>query len=411
MTQQPEGTGAEPGSPPLGPPPGPGRWERARDWWSGPPPRTRRERARARAIRRGVVAGTVLLLVGSVVRLPLLVLSPGPTYNTIGTVDGTPMIVIKGTTTYPTEGALDMTTVAERGGSSDGVHLGEAVVGWFSPSDTLMPREALYGPDTTGDQVQRRNDQLFALSQSDSIAAAMGELDIPTTQAVVVTMVSGGSPADGIVRAGDIIVAVNGTKVSAPADVGRAVRSTGIGQTVVLEVLRAEGESGRRTEQRLEVVTEANPALAAHDPAAQVPYIGNVVGLQYEAPFDIEFTLDNVGGPSAGMMFSLAMVDMLTSGALTGGGHVAGTGTIDPGGAVGPIGGIRQKLLGARSAGATLFLAPKDNCDEVVGHEPEGMTVVPIATLGEARSTVERWAADSGAAFPTCAATLGSTGG
>jgi PDZ domain-containing protein len=372
-------------------------------WFGVMPPRTPRQRARARAIRRGVVAGLVLVVVGSVVRLPLIILSPGPTYNTIGEVGGTPMIEISGTTTYPTEGNLDMTTVSERGGSSNGVHLGEALVGWAVPAGAVVPRDSLYGPEESGEEISRRNDQLFALSQSDAIAAAMGELGIPTEESVVVTMVGGGTPADGIVEAGDVIVAVDGEPVEQPADVGAAVRAGDVGDTVVLDVLRTEEPGAEPVEERLEVVTVANPDLAVEDPGAPpVPYLGILVGTQYQAPFEIEFTLENVGGPSAGMMFSLAMVDMLTEGAMTRGGHVAGTGTIEPDGTVGPIGGIRQKLLGARDAGATLFLAPRDNCDEVAGNEPDGMAVVPVGTLSEARDVVEAWSADPDADFGTC---------
>jgi PDZ domain-containing protein len=372
-------------------------------WFGGQPPRTPRERARARAIRRGVLFGLGVVVIGSVVKLPLLIESPGPTYNTIGEVDGQPMIVITGTRTFPTDGNLDMTTVSVRGGNTGGVYLGEALLSWALPTGAVVPRESVYGPDIDPDEIEQRNDQLFALSQSDSIAAAMGELGIPTEQSVVVTVVGGGTPADGIVEAGDVIVAVDGTEVAEPADVGDVVRGHQVGDTVVLDVLRT-GEPGTQpTRERLEVVTAANPDLAAENPdAPPVPYIGIVVSTQFEAPFEIDFTLDNVGGPSAGMMFSLAIVDMLTEGPITSGGHVAGTGTITPEGVVGPIGGIRQKLVGARDAGAGLFLAPRGNCDEVTGNEPDGMAVVPVGTLAEARDIVERWADDPASPFPTC---------
>lgn len=399
----------------------PGFTDRLWVWFGGHVPRTPRQRARARALRRGLVAGGILVLVGSVIKLPLLILSPGPTYNTIGEVDGQPMIVITGTTTYPTEGALDMTTVSERGGTSGGVHLGEALVAWVAPTGTVVPRESIYGPDVDGEKISQRNDQLFATSQSDAVAAAMKELGIPTEETVVVTQVSGGSPADGIVQAGDTIVAVNGQPVSASAEVGEEVRSGEVGDTVTLDVLRAgeegaegsEGEEGEQPQElTLEVVTEANPVAAAEDPAADpVPYLGILVGTVHEAPFPITFSLDNVGGPSAGMMFSLAIIDMLTPGPLTGGGHVAGTGTIDPEGVVGPIGGITQKLKGAKRAGATLFLAPKDNCDDVAGSEPAGLTVVPVGTLGEARDVVEAWVGDPEAEFPSCTSVAAAPAG
>ena len=389
--------------------PRPGWWDRVTVWFGGPPPRTPRERARSRAIRRGVVAGFVLIVVGSIIQLPLLILSPGPTYNTIGEVDGEPLITISGTTTYPTEGMLDMLTVSERGGRTGGVYLGEALVGWAAPGDSVIPRESIYGPDVTGEEISERNDQLFALSQSDSIAAAMNELNIPTEQAIVVTVVAGGSPADGVVEAGDQILSVNGTPVTTPADVGAEVRKGEVGDTVTLEVLRAEEADSEPTATTLEVGTVANPN--PEDPAAPPqPYMGIVVGVAYEAPFDIEFADSNVGGPSAGMMFSLGIIDMLTEGQLNGGKHVAGTGTIDPEGNVGPIGGIQQKMVGARDAGVGLMLAPQDNCVDVAGNIPDGLTVVPVSTLSQARDTVERWVADPQAEFPQCGDGLAAAG-
>ena len=87
-----------------------------------------------------------MIMVGSMVKLPLLMLSPGPTYNTIGEVDGEPLITITGTTTYPTDGELDMITISERGGSSGGVYLGEALARMGSPGQSVFPRESIYGP-------------------------------------------------------------------------------------------------------------------------------------------------------------------------------------------------------------------------------------------------------------------------
>jgi PDZ domain-containing protein len=356
-----------------------------------------------------VVAGVVLVVVGSIIQLPLLILSPGPTYNTIGEVNGEPLITISGTTTYHTDGALDMLTVSERGGSSGGVFLGEAMAGWAASGSSVIPRESIYGPEVTGEEVSERNDQLFALSQSDSIAAALNELGLPTEEAIVVTRVVGGSPADGVVKAGDQIVSVNGVEVSTPAQVGEEVRTGEVGDTVTLEVLRVEEPGAEPTPATLEVVTVANPAPEDPNAPAQ-PYMGILVGVAYEAEFDIEFADSNVGGPSAGMMFSLAIIDMLTEGQLNGGKHIAGTGSIDPQGNVGPIGGIQQKLVGARDAGATLMLAPADNCADVLGNIPDGLTVVPVRTLGEARDTVQTWVTDPDADLPQCGDGLSAAG-
>ena len=120
-------------------------------------------------------------------------------------------------------------------------------------------------------------------------------------------------------------------------------------------------------------------------------------------PFQVQISLDKVGGPSAGMMFSLGIIDTVTPGDLTGGKHIAGTGTISPDGTVGPIGGIGQKMRGARSSGATLFLAPASNCDEVAGHIPAGLQVVRVENLGEARHAVEVAASGQDtSALPAC---------
>ncbi|GAP55345.1 uncharacterized protein YlbL [Arthrobacter sp. Hiyo6] len=110
---------------------------------------------------------------------------------------------------------------------------------------------------------------------------------------------------------------------------------------------------------------------------------------KFKFPFDVKISLDKVGGPSAGMMFALGIVDTVTPGDLTGGKHIAGTGTITPDGAVGAIGGIGQKMYGARAGGATMFLAPAANCDEVVGHIPAGLQVVKVENLAEAREAVQ----------------------
>lgn len=394
---------------PDGPDPKQGRIHRLRRWWSGDMPMTARERARSRAISRGIAAGMGLVFIGSILRVPFLVMGPGPTYNTIGEVNGQPMIEISGTTTYPTEGNLDMTTVGERGGSG-GVTLGEAMLGWLATDRAVVPRESIYGPET-GQEVSQRNDQLFALSKSDSIAAAMKELGIPTEESVVVTLVVGGSPADGILKTGDVIVSVDGQEVAQPADVGKYVREHAVGDRLAIKVLRVPEGGGQPAPKDLEVVVGASPPSASAPGDAGQPYLGIGVGTAYAAPFDIEFTLAHVGGPSAGMMFSLAIVDKLTKGFLNGGRHVAGTGTITPAGKVGPIGGIRQKLVGARRAGAELFLAPEANCDEVVGHVPDGLTVVPVETLSEARDTVAGWARSPASALPTCQQVLGAAQG
>ncbi|MBM3686574.1 MAG: PDZ domain-containing protein [Actinobacteria bacterium] len=354
--------------------------------------RPRRARPGSRALMASL-AGLVLLALialAAVLPVPFIVLSPGPTFNTIGDVDGVPLVEITDTTTYPVSGALDMTTIREEGEPRSPLTVFGALVAWVDPDRAVLPRELLYGDDETTEEVQQRNAVLFSTSQSSAIAAAMNTLGEPLIEDVVVTAVVEGTPAFGVLDAGERIIAIDGEPVRAPEDVVEAVRARPIGSTLAFTVER-DGE-----EVDAEVVSAQKPDEAG------VPYIGITVGINYRAEFPIVFALDDIGGPSAGMMFSLAIVDKLTPEDLTGGGHVAGTGTIDPAGAVGAIGGIRQKLAGARGAGATVFLMPEVHCDEAAGHVPEGLTVVPVTTLQGALDALAAWRA--GDPLPTCPA-------
>ena len=345
-------------------------------------------RARNAWISVGTVA--VLALIAGLMPVPFIVVSPGPTFNTIGDVDGVPLVEISDTEVYPTDGHLDMTTVRESGEPRSPLTVYQALAAWANPDQAVLPRELLYPDDISGEEVTQRNAELFSTSQSQAIAAAMGVLGKPVIATPVVTSVIAASPADGRLKAGEEIIAVDDVPITEPSDVSEAVRSRPVGSMLRFTVVRDDSEAV------VEVTSAPNP----RDPA--VPYVGISVGVLYSASFPIEFTLQDIGGPSAGMMFALAIVDKLTPASLTGGGFVAGTGTIDPQGSVGAIGGIRQKLAGARGAGATLFLMPEVHCEEAAGFVPDGLTVVPVTTLQGALDALADWRA--GSALPTCPA-------
>jgi PDZ domain-containing protein len=331
-----------------------------------------------------------LIALAAFLPVPFVILSPGPTFNTIGDIDGVPLVEISDATTYPVTGALDMTTIREEGEPRSPLTVFGAIAAWVDPNRAVLPRELLYGDDETTEEVQQRNAVLFSTSQSNAIAAAMNAIGEPLLEDVVVTAVVEGTPAFGTLDAGEVITDIDGRPVRAPEDVVEAVRAKPIGATLAFTVMR----DGQPVE--IDVVSAEKP----DEPG--VPYVGITVGVNYRAEFPITFTLEDIGGPSAGMMFALAIVDKLTPEDLTGGGHVAGTGTIDPVGAVGAIGGIRQKLAGARGAGATLFLMPEVHCEEAAGHIPDGLTVAPVATLDDALEALAAWRA--GGDVPGCPA-------
>jgi PDZ domain-containing protein len=211
-------------------------------------------------------------------------------------------------------------------------------------------------------------------SQQDAIAAALVELGYDFPREVTVAGIVEDSPAVGILEEGDVIAEVNGEPVNSVDELRAAVRDNGADAPAELSIVR---DGAPLTVQVTPVDRDGSVVL------------GVGVRMAYEFPIDVELQLDNVGGPSAGMMFALGIVDKLTPGAMTGGEIIAGTGTIDSAGEVGAIGGIRQKLWGAEGAGADWFLAPASNCDEVVGHVPDGIRVFAVETLDQARTIVE----------------------
>lgn len=328
-----------------------------------------------------LLALTVLIV--AFLPVPYVKLSPGPMFNTVGSVDGIELIKITGTKTYPTTGQLNLTTVNERGGPYGELTLPEAFTGWISDKDVVLPTSDLFEPGTTKQDAQEENQVDFSSSQSAAISAALTYLKIPVTSQVRVAQVAQGAPANGTLKVGDIITAVNGTKVNKPDQVPPIIKAQKPGATATFEIIRS------KTPATVSVVLGANPK----DPTQG--YLGILGSTEYHGPFPIEFGLQDVGGPSAGTMFALGIIDKLTPENLSNDQIVAGTGTISPTGAVGAIGGIQQKMYAARDNGAQLFLAPKANCSSVRSSTPEGLNVAAVETLSDAVDVLRKWRAGS----------------
>lgn len=340
---------------------------------------------------------SLLILLGAAMFIPVpyVMTSPGPVFNTIGEIKNVELIKISGTQTYPTEGELDMTTVSEYGGPQQGLDMFQAIWGWISPDKRVVPRESIYPAGETQAENTARNAEAFSTSQSYAIAAAMDYLDQPINEKVIITSVGLDTPAQDKLRAGDEIIAVDGAQMKTPEQVVDAVRSKPIGTDLTFSVVR----SGTNLDVVVTSTTRPDDPATDQDEAT-IPYIGIGIDISYSADFEIEFGVSGVGGPSAGTMFAIGIIDKLTPGALTQGKNIAGTGTIDPKGNVGEIGGIQQKLIGARDAGAVLFLAPQGNCGDVVGHIPKGLTVASVKTLAEAMTAIEEF--NTGKAVNSC---------
>ena len=309
-----------------------------------------------------VVFGVLL----AVVTVPFVSLGPGPTFDTLGQVDGKQVVDIEGTQTHPTSGHLNMTTVSQR----DELTLGEALTLWLSGREQLVPRDLIYPPGKSRDEVDQANNADFKESEDSAEYAALGYLKYP--KAVTVATVNDPGPSAGKLQAGDAVNAVNGTPVTTVDQFTSLLKNTKPGQTAVVDYRRKNAPPG-----------VARLTLGTH-PDRDYGFLGVAVMDAPWAPFAVDFNLANVGGPSAGLMFSLAVVDKLTTGDLVGSKFVAGTGTIKADGAVGAIGGITHKMVAARDAGATVFLVPAKNCYEATADIPAGLQLVKVDTLGEA---------------------------
>lgn len=338
----------------------------------------------------GMLATAVLLAVLIVLPTPYAVNSPGPTRDVLGEHDGTPLIQISGADTFPTTGELRLTTVSGTGGPGFPSTIRDVIDGWFSTSSVVLPVETLYPPDASQDEIDESNNAEMVSSQENATVAALTELgyEVPATLAVAGTVE--GTDADGKVEEGDVIVAIDGITVPDYTTLLDHLADVEPGSTITLTVKR----HGQTVD--VPIITGTRD-----DGTAQ---IGIYIDPTFDFPVDVTISIDDIGGPSAGTMFALGIVDKMTPEDETDGKDIAGTGTIDVNGKVGPIGGIRQKLAGAQRDGATWFLAPSSNCDEVVGHVPDGLSVTKISTLAEARAAMIAIGAGTTDDLPTCTA-------
>ena len=314
--------------------------------------------------------------------VPYVAEGPGPSFDTLGEVDGQEVIELGGVEEEDTGGQLNMTTVAVR----SQLTLAQALGRWLFSDDTLVPAEQVFPSDMTREEIDRSNQVAFSSSEAAATTAALTHLNRPLV--VEVAGVLDDTSASGVVEEGDRLLAVDGRKVERPGAVRDAVLEHKPGDEVTLKLSRGG-------EEREEKVTLGE---SPEDP--ERPLLGVLMGAASADGIEVDYNLQDIGGPSAGMIFSLAVIDKLTPGALTGGHFVAGTGTIDEDGSVGEIGGIEHKVRAARDLGAELFLAPAGNCSALAGQDTGDMTVAKVSNLDDAIDTMDDFAA--GREVTTC---------
>lgn len=326
-------------------------------------------------------AGTVRLLVGAAVLLTTSVvvaaLVPIP-YVALRPGSARPVseqVLVEGVPSYPPKESIAYTTV--RVGETT---LLDAVIGWLDDDVDVLPKERVQGGRSAAEN-RRYNAQLMDTSKLVAITVALEHLGykVPIrTTGTVVRQIVPGSPAERTLKLDDVIVRVDGQPVDQPGAIGTLLQPGGPGASHVLTVERPAGTS-KTTDVRITTIaapddrTRAVIGIAPED---------RIVGFD----FPIKVTIDsgNVGGPSAGLAFTLAVLDVLTPGEITGGHRVAVTGTMSLDGTVGPVGGAAQKAITVRDAGYQVFLVPSDELAEVKATVGDDLRVIAVDTLDEA---------------------------
>jgi Lon-like protease len=336
--------------------------------------------------RRGttVLLGAIIVLLLGIgiasAPVPYVIEGPGPTVDTLGTDNNKPVIEVSGRQTYASAGQLRLVTV----GVQSETDLLSALRAWFDGDEAVVPRELIFPPGQSEEQVNQRNQEDFKASQSSAETSALRKLGFPVS--VAVTKVVPARPAAAALKAGDVINTVDGQQVTSRQRLVELITAKPAGTALSFGYTRAG--------------TKNSATIKSVAGDSNTPQIGVEVENQQPHPFEVTFDIEKIGGPSAGLMFALGVIDKLEPVDLTGGKIIAGTGTIDDEGYVGPIGGIAQKLVGAKEAHAKVFLTPADNCAEAVSNAQSGLTLVKVGTLDEALSALQ--AVRDGRPAPHC---------
>lgn len=312
--------------------------------------------------------------------VPFAAEGPGPTFDVLGEIDGKEVVKVTGADPDKSEGSLDMTTVAV----AHRLSLVQVMGMWADPGQVIVPIETVFPPGQTTDEVRERNALMFTDSEANATAAALRQLGLPIE--VAVGLITEGSAAEGVLEVGDTLREADGQAIDRPETLKRIVSEKAPGDALELTIVR-DGD-----ERRVEVALGENPD------DSDSAYLGVGMSAQPAGDVNVEYNVSGVGGPSAGLILSLAVVDKLSPGDLTGGRDIAGTGSIDGFGTVGAIGGITHKIAAAREKGADMFLVPADNCAEALTADAGDMPLIRVENLDGAVRAI-----NDPATAPTCA--------
>lgn len=302
------------------------------------------------------------------------------------------LIEIKDVKSYKANGKLYITSILVTNPDSP-VFGAETLYNWAVGPHVVLPRQVVYPPPVEGKTITRDSRAEMAGSKLTATAAALSYLGYQFQEIYFVSQVRNYSDAKGKLEPGDRILMVDGDSIKEIEAIRTAYSERKVGDVIEIQVEREVDGQSRTLIERVRLVSNQEPGADPERPA-----IGILVGTTAKFPVDINFNIRGVGGPSAGLIFAVGIVEKMTPEDLLRGRKIAGTGSITPNGRVGAIGGIEEKMIGAARKGATIFLAPRENCPDIK-HIPKGLKVIPVSTLSEAIAAL-RAPEDFG--FPTC---------
>jgi Lon-like protease len=310
----------------------------------------------------GLLALIALVFALNFYRMPVVALSPGPMEDVLA------RLKVEGSRVYDSEGKLYLTSV----GIDDNVRFYEALLDMANRDVQLLPRAQLYPAEQSTTEIDKENAALMDRSKETATVVALRRVGYRIEPSgVEVTQVVSGAPADGRLLAGDRILQADGHAVASIEQVRKAISRHPAGGRVAFRVDRG------RTRKDVSVPVEE---------ADNQPRVGILLRDVFpELPVKVSIrTQNNIGGPSAGLMFTLSIIDKLTPGDLTGGRRIAGTGEIALDGSVLPVGGVGEKLIAVHRLGVTTFFIPAGNCASVRGQVPDGVRLVKVSTIDDA---------------------------
>ena len=318
----------------------------------------------------------IIVLLAFFVPTPYVLMSPGTPQNILGDA-----ISITGAESFPTKGKLSVTSVMVT--NPDSYLTGfDILYGWITSDQAVLPRVEIYPENETAEESNQQGAADMQESQVNATSAALTLLGYKGESKLIINTVNPNSFAFKQLLTGDQIISVDQLTLTSATQITDYLQSKQAGDVVKVKVIRSTSGSASISSPNSNPI-EVPVKLSKRDDGSA--YIGVNIETKHNFPVNVKIKLDETGGPSGGLIFALGIIEKLQSEDLIRGRNIAGTGTITDTGKVGPIGGITEKIIGAKKAGVSIFIAPIDNCSDITHPELlNGIKVVPVATLAEA---------------------------